>query len=60
MAEPSFMGGGDTQRRTDSRWLRWCRFLGKLQNRPGSDPANNPRRMDSLRTLMEKALKALQ
>jgi len=60
MAQPSFLSKGDQPRRTDTRWFEWTRILGQYQNLPGADPANNPKRTDSLRQIMLKVLKAVQ
>lgn len=54
MPEPSFLGDGTTQRRSDTRWLVTAKWLGVFQNLPGALPANNPRRSDGLRVLREK------
>lgn len=59
MAEPSFLGDGDTQMRNDTLWLRWVKILGRYQNQPGSLPANNPRRSDGIRVIKQKVLCAL-
>jgi len=62
MAEPSFLSGGATPDRKDSKWLRWCRMLGTRQNQLGSgaNAANNPQLSDTLWQLKQKLLKALQ
>lgn len=57
--EPSFISDGATPRRTDSRWFRWLKILGVIQNEAGADPDNNPRRSDTIRMLQEKVNKAL-
>lgn len=58
MAEPAFLSGGDTPRRTDTRWTEAVRWLGQLQNMAGADAANNPRRTDSFRDILYKIARA--
>jgi hypothetical protein len=59
MAQPTFL---DTNlpRRGDTRWLRWAKALGRLQDRPGSKPANNPLRGDTIYVLKKKLLNAVR
>lgn len=59
MAEPSFLGDGDTPRQTDTQWLRWVKMLGTYQNQSGALPANNPARGDGLRVIKQKLLCAI-
>lgn len=59
MPEPSFLSGGDTPRRTDTRWTEAVRWLGTLQNEAGADPANNPSRTDSYNTVLRKIAAAI-
>ena len=54
MAEPSFLGDGTTQRRSDSKWVVTAKWLGVLQNQSGALPENNPKRTDGYRVLREK------
>lgn len=61
MAQPSFLSFGDRPTRTDTKWFRWTRILGKVQNTLTSpDAANNPKRNDSLWAIKQKILRALQ
>jgi hypothetical protein len=59
MAEPVFLGDGTTERRTDSRWVRWVKILGAYQNSPGALAANNPLRGDPIRVIKQKVLNAV-
>lgn len=59
MSEPAFLNGGDTPRRTDTRWFRWLRILSQYQNRAGALPENNPSRLDTIRQIKQKVLYAL-
>lgn len=59
MSQPTFLNGGTTPHRSDSRWLRWVRILSSYQNLVGASPANNALRTDSLRTLKEKTLSSI-
>lgn len=59
MAQPTFLGDGDEQKRGDTRWLRWVKMLGQYQNRLGALSANNPQRGDSLRVVKQKLLNAV-
>lgn len=60
MAQPSFLSFGSTPTRTDTKWFRWTRILGRVQNNLASpNAANNPRRNDSLRDIKLKINRAL-
>lgn len=58
MPEPSFLSKGDTPQRQDTKWTAAVRWLGQLQNQAGADPANNPKREDSYRTILYKIARA--
>jgi len=59
--EPSFLGDGYFQRRSDTKWTVVCKKLGEVQSALGASalPANNPRRSDTKRVLLQKWLCAL-
>jgi len=59
MAEPSFLGDGDSGKRGDTAWIRWTKMLGEYQNRSGALPANNPGRGDGIRVVKQKLLCAI-
>lgn len=60
MAQPEFLSGGDTPRRTDTDWTAAVRWLGRIQNHLASpDPNNNPRKQDSLQQILTKIARAL-
>lgn len=61
MAQPSFLGDGHNQRRTDPKRIVWCKKLGEYQDSLAGIalPANNPRPHDTVRVLMQKWLFAL-
>lgn len=60
MSQPAFLTSGDSPQRRDTKWFRWLRILGRLQNTAGANPANNPSRLDTLRQLKYKVLKAVR
>lgn len=59
MPEPAFLSFGETPHRQDTDWTEAVRWLGSLQNLPGANPDNNPRRTDSLNTILKKIAAAL-
>jgi hypothetical protein len=59
MAHPTYYGSGTTARRTDTRLMRWTKWLGMYQNLPGADPRYDPRRTDTLRIIKWKLLRAM-
>lgn len=59
MAEPSFLGDGETGSRTDTTWVEWVKILGHYQNQAGALPENNPNRHDPLRVIKQKILNAI-
>jgi hypothetical protein len=58
MPEPSFLSFGDTSHRQDTKWTAAVRWLGQLQNQAGADPANDPKRTDSLWRILYKIARA--
>lgn len=60
MAQPTFLTSGDSPKRRDTLWFRWVRILSRYQNQPGASPANNPSRLDTIRQLKYKVLKAVR
>lgn len=60
MAQPTFLTSGDSPKRSDTLWFRWVRILSQYQNRAGADPANNASRLDTIRQLKYKVLKAVR
>lgn len=59
MPSPDFLSWGDTPHRTDTNWTLAVRWLGRIQNESGADPANNPRRTDSFQRILFKIARAL-
>ena len=61
MAQPQFFGDGHTPRRSDPKRVVWCKKLGEYQDGLGvaALSANNPEHHDTIRTLMQKLLFAL-
>jgi hypothetical protein len=59
MAQPAFLSDGSTPRRTDAKWVRWTKILGKYQDAVGALPANNPARGDGIRVVKQKVLCSL-
>lgn len=59
MPQPSFLST-DAPRRSDTLWFRWVRILSQYQNQVGADPDNNASRLDTIRQLKYKVLKAVR
>jgi len=56
----AFLSGGDTPRNSDTNWTEAVRWLIRVQaNATSPDPANNPRRTDSLWRILFKIARAL-
>lgn len=55
-----FLSGGETPRNQDTNWTEAVRWLIRVQNNATTpDPANNPRRTDSLWKILKKIAAAL-
>lgn len=57
---PEFLSFGATPQRSDTAWTAAMRWLGRLQNESGADPANDPRRTDTFHRIMEKIAAAME
>lgn len=60
MSQPSYYSSGTTPKPGDTRLVRWTKILGWWQNLDGADAANDPKRGDTLRRIMEKLAKAVK
>lgn len=59
MATPTYYSEGNEPRRTDTRLRVWTKILGRTQDMHATpDPAFDPRRTDTFRTIREKLLKS--
>ena len=59
MAQPDFYAEGTTPLENDTRLRLWVKILGRIQNRPGANPANNPNPHDTLAIIKRKIVTAL-
>lgn len=61
MPQPAFFSDGHTPRLTDSRWTILVKWLGSIQTNLGGGAiaANNPKRGDTRRVLLQKIDSAL-
>lgn len=57
--QPEYYAEGTSPLPQDTRLRVWTKILGGYQNLPGADPANDPKKEDTLRIIKEKTLRAV-